>query len=125
MPRRAILSCACVLLLSTASLAQVSDPAERTAAACEQQVQEQYRQLSTANLVVQGTAPQWGPQLVAITTQLRVRSNQYELKKNQSEIAEQNWLATNEQLRQVREENLALQAELAKLKGHPAPQAAN
>jgi hypothetical protein len=70
---------------------------------CEQQVQEQYRFLSTDNLVPQATAPQWGPQLTAIVTQLRVRSNQYELKKNQAEIAEQNWLQTNEQLRLSRQ----------------------
>jgi hypothetical protein len=88
---------------------------------CEQQVQEQYRSLSTDNLVPQATAPQWGPQLTAIVTQLRVRSNQYELKKNQAEIAEQNWLQTNEQLRLSRQPNSAA----ASPPGAPAPPPTN
>ena len=61
--------------------------------ACEQQVQDQYRHLSVDQLVPQVTAPQWGAQLAAIVRQLRVKSNQYELKKNQAEFAEQQWLS--------------------------------
>jgi chromosome segregation ATPase len=99
--------------------AQSSPPA----ASCEQQVQEQYRQLSTDGLVVQATSPLFGPQLVSITRQLRVQRNQYELKKNQAELAEQNWLQTNEQLRETQRENAALKAELEQLKG-PTAQAA-
>jgi hypothetical protein len=105
------------------SLAHAQSPPTQ---ACDQQVQEQYRQLSTAELVPQVTAPQWGPQLTAITTQLRVKSNQYELKRNQAELAEQRWLQTNEQLRLATETIGALRAELDQLKtAPPAPPPAN
>jgi hypothetical protein len=77
------------------ALALAQDPPAAPAApavSCEQQVQEHYRRLSADNLVPQATALEWGPELVAIVKQLRVRDNQYKLKQNQAEFAEQNWL---------------------------------
>jgi hypothetical protein len=83
-----------ILGVGCTAIALAQDPPAAPAVSCEQQVQEQYRQLSADNLVPQATALEWGPELIAIVTQLRVRSNQYELKKNQAEFAEQNWLRT-------------------------------
>jgi hypothetical protein len=94
----ALLSLPVVLLVPVPPIwGQVASPAPPNA--CEQQVQDQYRTLSADGLVPQATAAQWGPQLTAIASQLRVQRNLYELKKNQAELAEQRWLQTNEELR--------------------------
>ena len=106
-------------LLWLATVVAQSPPVAPASPACEQQVQDQYRQLSADGLVAQGTAPQWGPQLTALATQVRTLRHQYDIKKNQAELAEQNVAQLLEQLRQAREA-------LARPKPHPeAPPAAN
>jgi uncharacterized membrane protein YhiD involved in acid resistance len=81
-----------VLGLGCTAVALAQDLPALPVSSCEQQVQEHYRRLSADNLVPQATALEWGPELVAIVKQLRVRDNQYKLKQNQAEFAEQNWL---------------------------------
>jgi hypothetical protein len=99
--------------------------AETPPPACEPTVQEQYRQLSSDGLVPQVTAPQWGPQLGAITTQVRTLRHQYDIKKQQAELAEQNIAQLLEQLRLVQQQLTALRGELEQQKASapPAPAA--
>jgi hypothetical protein len=78
--------------LSVVPLAHAQAPAPEPVGSCEHQVQEQYKQLAADTLVPLGTAAEWGPQLLAIVGELRVRDNQYKWKQNQAEIAERNWM---------------------------------
>lgn len=102
-------------------MSQEAPPAAGPSApSCEAQVQEQYRKLTTDGLLAPSTAQQWGPQLAAIIHKVRLARNQYELKKQQAEVYEQNVVELAEQLRQAREQVTALQADVEKLRGKPA-----
>lgn len=94
---------------------------EVTLPACETQVQEQYRHLSTAGLVPQATALQWGPQLAAIVKQVRIGRTTYEIKENQAKLAEQNVAQLLDQLREAQDQVAVLRAEVERLKGAPTP----
>lgn len=86
---------------------------------CDTQVQEQYRKLTSEGLVTATAATAWPAQLLTITSQVRMQRTQYDIKKNQAELAEQNVAQLLEQLRLAREQSSALQAEVDKLKGTP------
>jgi hypothetical protein len=90
---------------------------------CELQVQAQYQSLVKDQLLPNSTEAAWEPALLTMISQLRIGRNQYQLKKQQAELAEQSWLQTNEQLRQALQDNAALRAEVERLKA--APPAAN
>jgi hypothetical protein len=103
-----------------------SPPPAPAPSSCEIQVSDQYRQLSAAGLVVQGTALQWGPQLTAIVKQVRLSRTQYEINDQRAKMAEQNIAQLLDQLREMQEQNAALKAELEQQKAAtavPAPPA--
>jgi hypothetical protein len=78
---------------------------------CEESVGELYRQLSADGLVTTITAPQWGAQLTALGSKVRTGRHQYDIKKNQAELAEQNITELLEQLRQAQQTITRLKAE--------------
>jgi hypothetical protein len=96
--------------------------------ACDIQVGEQYRQLVTDQVLTPQTpATTWGPQLVAMTTQVRTLLTRYQIKDQQAKLAEDQLATFVEQLRQERLLSAALrqqvadgQAEVAQLKNGPA-----
>jgi hypothetical protein len=105
-----------------ASTALAQTPPPQMVGACDTQVQEQYRQLSTDGLVPQGTATAWGPQLTAITGQVRIMRTQYDIKKSQAELAEQNVSQLVEQLRLAQQQLASLRGEVDQLKAaQPVP----
>lgn len=114
-------------LLVVLVAASISWGQEAPPPACEAQIQEQYRQLTTdpqlqaADLAPQSTAMQWQPQLLAIVSQFRVNGTLSEIKTNQAKLAEKNVAQLLEQLRLARQQSSTLQAEVERLKGSPAP----
>jgi hypothetical protein len=113
--------CEVLGLLAGVLISLVTIAYTQTPPTCEPTVQEQYRQLSTDGLVPQVTAPQWGPQLGAITTQVRTLRHQYDIKKQQAELAEQNIAQLLEQLRLAQQQLTALRAELEQQKTSTPP----
>jgi len=90
---------------------------------CDTQIQEQYLSLSREQppLVPPTLDLPWPQQLTAMTTQVRLLRTQLDIKKQQAELAEQNVAQLLEQLRLSRQQQVALQAEVERLK---APKAA-
>lgn len=84
---------------------------------CIQQVGEQYQAL-TKDQVMPGQADlAWGPQLTAIASQVRQHLTQYEIKRNQADLAEKNVAQLLEQLRQAQAQVAALRKDLEQAKG--------
>jgi hypothetical protein len=92
---------------------------------CIQQVGEQYQAL-VKDQVMAGTADlAWGQQLTALASQVRQHLTQYEIKRNQADLAEKNVAQLLEQLRQAQAQIAQLRKDLEQTKGEqtlaPAP----
>ena len=88
---------------------------------CEPQVQEQYQALVKDQLLATTPDVPWPLQLTLIASQVRTLRHQYDIKKQQAELAEQNVAQLLEQLRLARQQNGALQAEVERLKTNGSP----
>jgi hypothetical protein len=94
---------------------------------CIQQVGEQYQALVKDQVmpITSNTDLSWGQQVVAITSQVRQNLTQYEIKRNQADLAERNVAQLLEQLRQVQAQLAQARKDLEQAKGDatraPAP----
>jgi hypothetical protein len=84
---------------------------------CIQQVGEQYLALVKDQVMPGSTDLPWGQQLSAVASQVRQHLTQYEIKRNQADLAEKNIAQLLEQLRQAQAQGAALRKELDTLKG--------
>src|SRR5262245_38311907 len=106
--------------LSLASLVAVSQAQQPPAPpTCEQQVLQQYRQLVAAQKLVDAVPPlsTWLEQLVAVSSEVWKKTTQYEIKRNQSELAERNVAELLEQLRRAQAVIADLRSQIEKVNG--------
>jgi flagellar motility protein MotE (MotC chaperone) len=87
---------------------------------CIQQVGEQYQALVKDQVMPGSTDLPWGQQLSAVASQVRQHLTQYEIKRNQADLAEKNIAQLLEQLRQAQTQLAALRKELEQAKGGSA-----
>jgi hypothetical protein len=92
---------------------------------CIQQVGDQYQAL-VKDQVMPGSADlAWGQQLTALAAQVRQHLTQYEIKRNQADLAEKNVAQLLEQLRQTQGHLAQARKDLEQAKGEatlaPAP----
>jgi hypothetical protein len=87
---------------------------------CIQQVGEQYLALVKDQVMPGSTDLPWGQQLSAVASQVRQHLTQYEIKRNQADLAEKNIAQLLEQLRQAQAQGAALRKELDQAKGGSA-----
>jgi hypothetical protein len=97
---------------------------------CEQHLEAQYRGLVGDKLLTDQPGLPWAQQLLTLVTQIRTGQTQYDIKKNQAELAERNVAQLLEQLRQAQQQtqalssqNAELRSEVEKLKNGASPQA--
>jgi uncharacterized protein YlxW (UPF0749 family) len=97
---------------------------------CEQHLEAQYRGLVGDKLLTDQPGLPWAQQLLTLVTQIRTGQTQYDIKKNQAELAERNVAQLLEQLRQAQQQaqtlssqNAELRSELEKLRNGATPQA--
>jgi hypothetical protein len=92
---------------------------------CIQQVGDQYQALVKDQVMAGATDLAWAQQLTAIASQVRQHLTQYEIKRNQADLAEKNVAQLLEQLRQAQGTIAALRKDLEQAKGDatlaPAP----
>jgi flagellar motility protein MotE (MotC chaperone) len=88
-------------------------------------VGEQYQALTKDQVMPGQTDLAWGQQLTAIASQVRQHLTQYEIKRNQADLAEKNVAQLLEQLRQAQAQTQALRKDLEHRTGEatlaPAP----
>jgi hypothetical protein len=88
---------------------------------CIQQVGEQYLALTKDQVMPGAPDLAWGQQLTAMASQVRQHLTQYEIKRNQADLAEKNVAQLLEQLRQAQAQVGQLRKELDARGGEATP----